>query len=110
MTGVTPAVVLMTAEKETRFVGKPVAGRPGVYEAKVVFPEQPGTVQYEIDDGFTNAVPHTFPPIEVKAAPAGVAPSSGDFPFLAVLGGAALALLLAAALVVMRRRRGVLPA
>ncbi len=109
--GVTPAVVLMTPSKELRFTGKPVAGRPGVYEAKVVFPKEAGTYQFKIDDGFTNAVPHTFPPIEVadvRDLGTATGPDGGGFPYLPV-GLTALAAL-AAAVLLTRRRRGALPA
>lgn len=104
---VTPAVVLRNPRgDETRFTGTPT-GKPGVYRAEVEFPAA-GRFTYTVDDGFTNAVPHTFPPVEIRAqaAPASAPARPGDdgglpaWPFLAA-GAAAV---LAAALVGLRRR------
>lgn len=99
LTGVQPAVIV----GRRRFEAAPVAGRPGVYEAEVVFPRA-GTIHYRVDDGFTNVDPHTFVATigERPAAPA----TGGSFPWLPV-GVAAIAGALAAALL---RRRSAVPA
>ena len=103
MPGLQPAVVIGS----DRFEAAAVAGRPGVYQAEVVFPRS-GRISYRIDDGFTNAEPHTFV-ADIRAdAPAAAAASS--FPWVPVTGGALGVLLAGALLLTLRRRRSVLPA
>ncbi len=98
MTDVTPAVVITLPDGgEKRFTGTKT-DTPGVYRASVVFPEA-GTYSYHVDDGFTNAVPHTFPPVEIGGTAAAPA---GDFPWWILTAAAALAVSL---LVLVRARR-----
>ena len=98
MTDVTPAVVIKLPNGgEKRFDGLPT-DTPGVYRATVVFPEE-GTYSYRVDDGFTNAVPHTFPPVEIGGTAA--APAE-QFPWWILTAAAALAVSL---LVLVRARR-----
>lgn len=62
MTGIEPAVIIEDAAgKETRFDGEETK-KAGIYTAAVVFPKA-GRYTYTVDDGFTNAVPHTFPAV-----------------------------------------------
>jgi hypothetical protein len=93
MTDVDPAVVVALPDGgERRFGGKPVDGEPGVYRASVVFPEA-GRYAYKVDDGFTNAVPHDFPPVQIGAA----ADAGGGFPWWLAAAGAVMLLGLALA-------------
>ena len=102
--GIAPAVVVGSE----RFEATPVAGRPGVYEADVVFPRA-GEITYRVDDGFTNVEPHVFT-AQVAAPGSTTAAGGSDFPWLPI-GGAALGALLAAAVVLtLRRRRSAVPA
>jgi hypothetical protein len=99
MENLTPAVVV----GGERFAATPVDGKPGVYEAAVVFPTA-GRVRYSIDDGFTNAEPHEFvADIGTATSPA----ASDGFPWLPLTGAALAALAVAYAL---RRRRSAVPA
>jgi hypothetical protein len=97
MTDVEPAVVVTGPDgTEQRFAGEKTA-EPGVYRAVVTFPEA-GRFSYTVDDGFTNAIPHEFPPVTISGAAA--AGGAGDglpwWPLLALLpllaGAAVLAL------------------
>ena len=87
-----------------RFAARP-AGGPGVYTADVVFGPA-GRYDYTVDDGFTNAVPHTFAAVEVRERTVAPAAAGGGFPFLPVTG----VLILAAALGLGALRRGRNPA
>jgi LPXTG-motif cell wall-anchored protein len=107
--GMQPAIVVTdSAGKETRFAGKEVGN--GVYRTSVVFPER-GRYTYTVDDGFGNAFPHEFPPVQIGAAgtaPATPAPDSGGtpwWPFAVVAAGLAAG----GGLVLMRRRRSGAP-
>ena len=103
MTDVRPAVVVSLLDgKEKRFGGEPVDGKPGVYRATVVFPEA-GTYEYTVDDGFTNAVPHTFPPVEIGGTAASA--TSGGIPWWPFVLAAGLVALVAAALTLRGRGR-----
>jgi hypothetical protein len=98
MTDVVPSVVLaLPGGGEKRFAGRPT-DTPGVYRARVVFPAA-GTYTYKVDDGFTNAVPHTFPAVQVGAAGA-AQDDGGGFPLwtAVLLAAAAAAVLLAVSL------------
>jgi hypothetical protein len=106
--GIEPAVLVQLPDgTEKRFDAKPT-GRPGVYHARVVFPAQ-GRYEYTVDDGFGNALPHTFPAVTIgdpstasaaakaPAAPAPAQPaavaSDGGLPWLGLAIAAALILL-----------------
>ncbi len=101
--GATPAVIITNAETGVtkRFAAKPT-GKPGVYQAKVVFPSG-GEWNYAVYDGFTaygGAKTHTFAPIQVGGGTA-----SSAFPLVETIGGVAVALVLAAALFLLVRRQ-----
>jgi LPXTG-motif cell wall-anchored protein len=78
-------------------------GKPGVYRAEVKL-GGPGTYRYTVDDGFGNAFPQTYPPVEIRGA---AAPATGSdtpwWPF--ALAG----LLCAGAALLLRRSRPAQP-
>jgi hypothetical protein len=110
LSDLTPAVVIeIPGGGEKRFTGEPT-DKPGVYRASVVFPEA-GTYSYRVDDGFTNAVPHTFPPVRIGEGPAPVPAASASgtdglpwWPFMAAAGVVALLALSLSGLARARRR------
>ena len=129
--GLTPSVRIENDAGDIRtFTARP-AGKPGTYIVDVTYPSA-GTWRTRIFDGFTDAVPHRLPPIEV--APAGeavpvtappaervvaAAPSGDGFPWPQVIAISAVALLFVATWIVgaggtFRRRdrggRGTAPA
>ena len=104
LSGVEPTVRIVNDETgaSKTFAAKPT-GKPGVYEAEVVFPAA-GTWRYEVWDGFTQyggAKAHTFGPVTIGGEPVGGG-SSVDLP--AVSAGI-VAVLAAAALVFIGYRR-----
>jgi len=104
MTDVKPAVIIKGAGgTEHRFAGEKTS-TPGVYRAVVTFPEA-GRWSYEVDDGFTNAVPHTFPAVTISAsgAPVSSGGSGSELPWWPLL---LLAPVLAGAAALLLRRRG----
>jgi YtkA-like len=79
--GVEPSVTIKNGSTTKTFAAMPT-DKPGVYEAKVVFPTT-GKWSYVVDDGFGQT--HTFAPVSIG--------SGGDgFPFFAIIGLGALAL------------------
>lgn len=67
MTGLRPAIIVTRpGGRERRFAARATA-KTGVYRARVRL-QQAGRHTYRIDDGFTNAVPHKYPPIVVRPA------------------------------------------
>jgi hypothetical protein len=98
LTDVKPAVTISSGATTKTFAAKPT-GKPGVYRAQVVFPSA-GRWSYEVDDGFISEQPHTYPAVQISAAPA-AATSDGPNLLWLVPG---IALLLAAAAVVARTR------
>jgi hypothetical protein len=103
MTGVRPGIRITLPDGTRKyFGGEPVDGKPGVYRATVVFPEA-GNYDYEVDDGFTNAVPHTFPPVEISGAAA--ATGSGGIPWWPFMAAAGVVALLALSLSGLARAR-----
>ena len=104
--GVEPSIVLTDqATGATRTVAAKPTGRPGMYEARAVFPEA-GRWSFAVDDGFSQV--HDYPAVTIGGAATALAPTGGGdaFPWLAV-GVALLAGIAAAALAVgLRRRRG----
>ena len=103
--GVDPAVIITnrdTGEKQ-RFTATP-AGKPGEYQAKVVFPSD-GEWAVAVYDGFTpygGARTHTFGTVAVAGDGAGG--GGGGSIAWTLSGSAALALALGALLLVARRR------
>ncbi len=86
--GVKPAVTLRNTKtgERRRFAATP-SGEPGVYRARVKFPEA-GTWRVSVYDGYGRGRAHTFAPISVGAAD----PGSGFPVWILALGlGAALA-------------------
>jgi hypothetical protein len=93
--GIAPILTIRNGDGETRdFVGTPT-GKPGVYHADVVFPDE-GTWSYSVWDDFSRT--HTFKPVEISAP--------GDaFPIFELGLASVLALGLAGATVLLLRRR-----
>jgi hypothetical protein len=113
LTGITPAVVVhLPGGGEKRFTATGTA-KPGVYRAKVVFPKA-GSYRYTVDDGFTNALPHEFPPVRIGAAaasaPAPAGPDDGGGMPLWAFVLAGLVLLAAAGAGLWLRAGGPIPA
>lgn len=102
MTDLEPAVIVKGADgTERRFAGEETA-RPGVYRAVVTFPEA-GRFEYTVDDGFTNAMPHTFPAVTIREAAAPASSGGSDLPWWPLL---LIAPALAAGAALLVRRRG----
>jgi hypothetical protein len=107
--GVEPSITLTnSATGETEYVAAKPTGRPGVYEARAVFPEA-GRWTYAVDDGFSQV--HDYPPVTIggSAASAPAAAGGDGFPW-AVLLASLLAVLAAAGLVTVLWRRRDRPA
>ena len=118
LSGVTPKIRVTSADGRTTrsFTARPTA-RPGVYRARVVFPEA-GSWRFVVDDGFS--LTHDFAPVRIAAGAAEPAPAqastprpagpaaAGGGPDLAAAFGAALAagLLAAGLCALIVRRRG----
>ena len=101
--GVEPSITLTNgATGKTEYVAAKPTGRPGVYEARAVFPE-PGRWTYAVDDGFSRV--HDYPAVTIDGPATAPASAGGGFPWsalgIALLAGAAAALLTTA----VRRRR-----
>jgi hypothetical protein len=106
---VKPAVLIRLGNETHTFAAEPT-GKPGVYRASVVFPTK-GTWEYQVDDGFISATPHTFPPVEIGRATAQApAPATtttsdgGGVPGWLAIPGIALLLASVVLLLVDRRR------
>ena len=101
---VSPAVLIRPSGggAEQRFVARPT-GKPGIYRARVTFPEG-GEWTYLVDDDFTAV--HTMGTVSFGAGAAAVAaPDSGGVSLLGALGIAlAGGLLVALGAVALRRR------
>jgi hypothetical protein len=103
LTDVKPAVTISSGDMTKTFAAKPT-GKPGVYRTSVVFPTA-GEWNYVVDDGFISGHPHTYPAVQIDAAPAVATSADGGGPnLLWLLPGLAL-LLAAAALLLARPRR-----
>ena len=104
--GVEPSITLTNgATGKTEYVAAKPTGRPGVYEARAVFPEA-GRWTYAVDDGFSRV--HDYPAVVIggAAASAPVAADSGDgFPWSALLVSLLAGLAAAGLMTVLRRRR-----
>jgi hypothetical protein len=104
--GVQPSITMTNgATGETRTVQAKPAGRPGVYEARAVFPDA-GRWTYAIDDGFSRV--HDYPAVTIggaaASAPAAAAADDG-FPWTALLVSLLAGLAAAGLMTVVRRRR-----
>ena len=103
--GVEPSITLTNgATGKTEYVPAKPTGRPGVYEARAVFPEA-GRWTYTVDDGFSQV--HEYPPVTIGGEPASApaaAASDDGFPWSALLVSL-LAGVAAAGLVTLVRRR-----
>ena len=104
LTDVKPAVVISSGDQREVFAAKPT-GKPGVYRATVEFPTA-GRWEYQVDDGFISAQPHTYPPVQITDAAAPAATASGDDGpnLLWLIPGIALLLAAIALLIVPRLR------
>lgn len=100
LSDVEPAVTISSGDATKTFAAKPT-GKPGVYRAEVVFPAA-GKWSYEVDDGFMRGVPHTYPAVQIGAAPVAATSDGGGPNMLWLVPG--IALLLAAAALVLRPR------
>jgi hypothetical protein len=94
--GVEPIVMISNGSSDKSFTAKPT-GEPGVYVAKVVFPNR-GKWSYRVDDGFSQT--HSFAPISI-GGPVG---DGGGFPVMTVTAVIAFLLGLAAVLYLLARR------
>ena len=101
--GVEPSITLTNgATGKTEYVAAKPTGRPGVYEARAVFPEA-GRWTYTVDDGFSRI--HDYPAVTIGGA-ASAATAAGDgFPWIALLAALLAGLAAAALTVALRRRR-----
>jgi hypothetical protein len=103
--GVEPSVIVTGGGEREVFPAEPT-GKPGVYRAEVVFPDE-GTWSYAVDDGFTQT--HTFPPVSIGSgdgtAVAAAAQTDDGGPDIALALAIAAAAGFAAALVVTVLRR-----
>lgn len=110
--GLRPAILVSGTGYQRAHRALPT-GRPGVYRARVVFPDS-GTWNYTVEDGFGGL--HTYPAVEIGAtaksvaspapAPAAPTPPSGGGPnvALALLAAAVAALAAAAGTRLLTRR------
>ena len=103
--GLIPTITISADETgETRQFTATPTGKPGVYEADVVFPEA-GTWRIVADSTFGEST-LTYGPVLIEPSSVPGSGGFGDFPFvpvLAMVGG--LALVAAAAFGVLRQRR-----
>lgn len=102
--GITPRVRIESDGAREEFAARPTP-KTGVYRVEVVFPAG-GTWRYEVLDGFTDAMPHTFPAVRIGgAAPAAATTAPGGGIVTGWLWGAGAVLLLVAAVLLLDRRR-----
>ena len=103
--GVEPSITLTNgATGETEHVAAKPTGRPGVYEARAVFPDA-GRWTYAVDDGFSQV--HDYPAVTIGGAASAPAAAGGDgFPWTALLVSllAGLAAVVGVTAVLRRRR------
>ncbi len=101
--GVEPSILLTErATGKTEYVAAKPTGRPGVYEARAVFPEA-GRWTYTVDDGFSRV--HDYPAVTIGGATGAAAGAGDGFPWSALLGALLAGLAAVALTVALRRRR-----
>ena len=104
--GVEPSIVLTErATGATRTVAAEPTGRPGMYEARAVFPGA-GRWTYAVDDGFSQV--HDYPAVTIGgtgSAPATAAGGDDGFPWSALLVSLLAGLGAAGLITVLWRRR-----
>ena len=101
--GVEPSITLTNgATGKTEYVAAKPTGRPGVYEARAVFPEA-GRWTYTVDDGFSRI--HDYPAVTIGGAASAAATAGDGFPWIALLAALLAGLAAAALTVALRRRR-----
>jgi hypothetical protein len=101
--GVEPSITLTNgATSKTEYVAAKPTGRPGVYEARAVFPEA-GRWTYTVDDGFSRI--HDYPAVTIGGAASAVTTAGDGFPWIALLAALLAGLAAAALTVALRRRR-----
>jgi hypothetical protein len=66
--------VISSRDATREFAAKPT-GKPGVYRATVVFPSA-GRWDLQVLDGFNDALPHSFPAVQIADTPATAPPGS----------------------------------
>lgn len=122
LTGIAPTLTIQSRDTgATRTFAARPTGQPGVYAARVVFPEK-GQWAYLVRDGFAPGThgTHTFAPVAIgvpdtpaqttppaapapEPAPQPAAPASSGFPVVEVTASILLALLAAAGVFGLRR-------
>ena len=102
--GVEPSITLTNgATGKTEYVAAKPTGRPGVYEARAVFPDA-GRWTYAVDYGFSRV--HDYPAVTIGGAASAPAAAGGDgFPWSALLVALLAGLAAAGLTTVLRRRR-----
>ena len=102
--GVEPSITLTNgATGKTEYVAAKPTGRPGVYEARAVFPDA-GRWTYAVDDGFSRV--HDYPAVTIGGAASAPAAAGGDgFPWTALLVSLLAGLAAVGVTAVLRRRR-----
>ena len=102
--GVEPSITLTNgATGKTETVAAKPTGRPGVYEARAVFPEA-GRWTYAVDDGFSRV--HDYPAVTIGGGASAPAAAGGDgFPWSALLVSVLAGLVAVGLTAVLRRRR-----
>ena len=101
--GVEPSILLTErATGKTEYVAAKPTGRPGVYEARAVFPDA-GRWTYTVDDGFSRV--HDYPAVTIGGAASAPAAAGDGFPWSALLAALLAGLAVVALTVALRRRR-----
>jgi hypothetical protein len=102
--GVEPSILLTDGSTgKTVYAAAKPTGRPGVYEARAVFPEA-GRWTYAVDDGFSRI--HDYPAVTIGGAASAPAAAGGDgFPWSALLVSLLAGVAAAGLTTVLRRRR-----
>ncbi len=111
MTGIKPAVIVEAPDGKLERFDARATQEQGVYRAEVVF-RKAGKFTYTVDDGFTNAFPVEYPPVQVGAPAAAAPPVTASapppdpgFPWTLYLGAVAVLALIGAGVAVATRSR-----